>query len=190
MTVDIFNLVRSQNMFSWLYNYLFCICKYLFWLQKRFIYVLLFWYLFQYLNWWFKSIIWTHTHNLAKEIAITVRIQMLNNMVLKRIRYKIWFNMPVVHHYIYVLIYQTINQYLLVKMVIILWEENNRKLKQKMHKLFPVLNSRVLISWWQWMIDILFELQSFGPVCDREFYWGTVTHWRDELRSIIYVTIS
>lgn len=26
--------------------------------------------------------------------------------------------MPVVHHYIYVLIYQTINQYLLVKMVI------------------------------------------------------------------------
>lgn len=131
-----------------------------------------------------------HTHNLAKEIAITVRIQMLNNMVLKRIRYKIWFNMPVVHHYIYVLIYQTINQYLLVKMVIILWEENNHKLKQKMHKLFPVLNSRVLISWWQWMIDILFELQSFGPVCDREFYWGTVTHWRDELRSIIYVTIS
>lgn len=131
-----------------------------------------------------------HTHNLAKEIAITFRIQMLNNMVLKRIRYKIWFNMPVVHHYIYVLIYQTINQYLLVKMVIILWEENNHKLKQKMHKLFPVLNSRVLISWWQWMIDILFELQSFGPVCDREFYWGTVTHWRDELRSIIYVTIS
>lgn len=27
--------------------------------------------------------------------------------------------MPVVHHYIYVLIYQTINQYLLVKIVII-----------------------------------------------------------------------
>lgn len=37
--------------------------------------------------------------------------------------------MPVVHHYIYVLIYQTINQYLLVKMVIILWEENNQQIK-------------------------------------------------------------
>lgn len=37
--------------------------------------------------------------------------------------------MPVVHHYIYVLIYQTINQYLLVKMVIILWEENNQLIK-------------------------------------------------------------
>lgn len=37
--------------------------------------------------------------------------------------------MPVVHHYICVLIYQTINQYLLVKMVIILWEENNQQIK-------------------------------------------------------------
>lgn len=37
--------------------------------------------------------------------------------------------MPVVHHYIYVLIYQTINQYLLVKIVIILWEENNQQIK-------------------------------------------------------------
>lgn len=188
MTVDIFNLVRSQNMFSWLYN-CFAYANICFDSKKG---SFMFYYFDIFCNIWTddSKALFEHTHNLAKEIAITFRIQMLNNMVLKRIRYKIWFNMPVVHHYIYVLIYQTINQYLLVKMVIILWEENNRKLKQKMHKLFPVLNSRVLISWWQWMIDILFELQSFGPVCDREFYWGTVTHWRDELRSIIYVTIS
>lgn len=80
--------------------------------------------------------------------------------------------MPVVHHYIYVLIYQTINQYLLVKMVIILWEENNRKLKQKMHKLFPVLNSRVLISWWQWMIDILFNFKVLGQSVIGSFIEG------------------
>lgn len=60
---------------------------------------------------------------------------------------------------------------------IVRWKQSANS-KQQVHKLFPPIDKQGLISWWLWMIDILFELQSFGPVCDRKFYWGAMTQWR------------